>query len=95
MPYPTERLGVVFLNLLPASASIAQLAAVQLAIDEVEVHAQAGRQPRNKGQQRLSVRFPGGMKLQHSLFGLPSEQVFTAWTAAARSKAFYRVSPRR
>ena len=42
---PAERLDVVFLDFLPAAAAIAQLAAVQLAVDEVEVHAQAGRQP--------------------------------------------------
>ena len=41
---PAERFDAIFFDLLPAAAPVAQLAAVQFAVDEVEIHAQAGGQ---------------------------------------------------
>src|SRR6202030_1178633 len=51
----------------PSSASIPQLPPVQLVINKCHIHRQRSRQPRNKSQQRLPMRFTRGVKVQHSL----------------------------
>jgi hypothetical protein len=57
---------LILLNLLAPAAAIAQLPAVQLLIDEFDVDRKLRGQAGNKREERLSMRFTGGVKLQHS-----------------------------
>jgi hypothetical protein len=56
---------VVFLNPLAADAPKTELAAMKLAVNEVQVHGQARRQAGDPGHQGLAVRFPRSYKSQH------------------------------
>ena len=51
--------------LLAPAAPVTQLPPVQLVIDEVQIDGKGSRQVGNKRKERLSVRFPGPVKLQH------------------------------
>jgi hypothetical protein len=65
VPYARKNLGAIFLNLLPPAAPVTQLPPVQLVVDELHINRQRSRQPRDKRQQRLPVRFPRSVKTQH------------------------------
>ncbi len=60
--HASENVGAIFFYFLPAAATVAELAAVQFAIDEFEVNGQAGGESGQKGEQRLSGRSPAGEK---------------------------------
>ncbi len=63
----SENIGAIFFDFLAAAAAVAELAAVQLVIDEGDVDGQTRGQAGDEGQQGLSVRFTGGVKAQHLL----------------------------
>ena len=69
---PGEDVRAVLFDFLAAAASVAELAAMELVIDEVYVDRKRGRQPGNEGQQGLSVRFTGSVKAQHRQLGTSS-----------------------
>ncbi len=56
----------VLFDLLPPAPSIAKLAPPQLVIDELHVNGHLRRQPGDKRQQRLSMRFTRGVKPKHA-----------------------------
>ena len=60
-----EDFGAVFLYLLPPAPAIAQLTAMQIAVDEFDIDWQSCRQARQERQQRLSVRFSRGVEMKH------------------------------
>ena len=60
-----EEFRLILLDSLASAAAISQLAAVQLAPDEIQVHRHARRQPGNPGDERLPVRLSGGNESQH------------------------------
>src|SRR5713226_1058282 len=76
--------GAVFLDFLAAAAAVAELAAVQFVIDEVEVHGQGRRQAGKEGEERLSVRFTGSVEAKHSRFGRSS--VAVPWLRVQRGR---------
>src|SRR5580692_10711822 len=59
--------SAIFLDLLPPTTSIAKLPAVQIVIDEFQVHRQPRRQSRQKRQECLPVRLTRGIEAQHKL----------------------------
>ena len=85
-----QRLDVVFLDFLPAAAPVAQLPAVQFAIDEIEVHAQTGRQAlRSRRCSACPCDSPAVTKLQHS--GCAAARRRSArYARGGRESAFYR-----
>ncbi len=76
--------GAVFFDFLTAAAAVAELAAVQFVIDEVEVHGQGRRQAGKEGEERLSVRFTGSVEAKHSRFGRSS--VAVPWLRVQRGR---------
>src|SRR6516162_7840753 len=60
-----KNLGSILLDFLAAAAAVAQLAAVQLGVDELEVDRELGGKAGNVCEKRLSVRFAGGIEFQH------------------------------
>ena len=60
-----ENIGAILFDFLPAAASVAELAAVKFVIDEVQIDREGRWEAGNKRKQRLSVRFTGGVELQH------------------------------
>jgi hypothetical protein len=63
-----EDIGAVFFDFLPAAATVAELAAMELVIDEIEVHRKRCGQAGNKGEQSLSMRFTGCVEAQHAIW---------------------------
>ena len=61
-------IGAVFFDFLAATATVAELTAVQFVIDEIEVHGQGSREAREEGEERLSVRFTGSVEAKHGNF---------------------------
>ncbi len=78
--------GAVFLDFLAAAAAVAELAAVQFVIDEVEVHGQGRRQAGKEGEERLSVGFTGSVEAKHGRFGRSS--VAVPWLRVQRGEEF-------
>ena len=60
-----EDFCAVFLDLLASTAAVAELAAVQFVIDEIDVDRKGSGQSGNEGQQSLSVRFTGSVEAKH------------------------------
>ena len=60
-----ENVRRVFLNALASATTVAELAAMQFALNKVEVHAHACGESGDPGDQSLSVRFTGGDETQH------------------------------
>jgi hypothetical protein len=71
-----KNVGAVFLDLLPAAAAVAKLAAVEFVIDEFQVHRQTGRQSRQERKKRLSVRFSCTIEMKHELFSVAATQTY-------------------
>ncbi len=61
-----ENVRGVFFDALAAAAAVAELAAMQFALNKFKVHAHARRESGDPGDQSLSVRFTGGNETQHS-----------------------------
>src|SRR4029077_13771452 len=62
---PGEDVGSVLFDFLTAAAAVAELAAAEFVVDEVQVDRKRRGQPGNEGQQSLSVRFTGRVEAQH------------------------------
>src|SRR6266566_4874656 len=62
---PGKNLGSILLDFLAAAATVAQLAAVQLGVDELEVDGELRGKAGKVCEKRLSVRFAGGIEFQH------------------------------
>ena len=60
-----KNLGAVLLDFLAAAAAVAELAAVQLLIDKLDVDRQLRGQAGDKGEERLSMRFTGSVETEH------------------------------
>src|SRR5215469_952230 len=60
-----KNLGSILLDFLAATASVTQLAAVQLGVDELEVDGKLRGKAGKVREKRLSVRFAGGVEFQH------------------------------
>src|SRR5712692_1966029 len=76
--------GAVFLDFLTAAAAVAELAAVQFVIDEIEIDRQGSRQAGDEGEERLSVGFTGGVEAKHGRFGRSS--VAVTWLRVQRGE---------
>src|SRR6266446_1312591 len=70
--YAGEDVGAVFFDFLATAAAVAELAAMEFVVDEVQVDGKRRGQARDKGQQRLSVRFTGSVEAQHGQLGTSS-----------------------
>src|SRR5229473_1725933 len=70
--YAGEDVGAVLFDFLAAAAAVAELAAMEFVVDEVQVDRKRSGQPGNEGQQRLSVRFTGSVEAQHGRLGRSS-----------------------
>ncbi len=70
--YSGEDVGAVLFDFLAAAAAVAELAAMELVVDEVDVDRKGRGQSGNEGQQRLSVRFTGSVEAQHRQLGTSS-----------------------
>ena len=66
MTHTGENIRGVFFDALSPAAAVAELAAMQFALNEVKVYRHACRETGNPGDQSLSVRFTGGNETQHS-----------------------------
>ena len=64
--HAAQDLHLVLLDLLAAAATIARLAAGQVAVDHLRGQRQTRGQPLDDGRQRRAVRFPGRQKAKHS-----------------------------
>jgi hypothetical protein len=60
-----KNVGAIFFDFLPAAPAVAKLAPMKLVIDKVQIHRQSRGKAGNKRKKRLSVRFTGGVELQH------------------------------
>jgi hypothetical protein len=67
MAHARENLRLVLFDPLTRSAPVAELPAVQLALNKFLIDWQAGRQSGDPRHQRLSVRLSGSNKSQHFL----------------------------
>jgi hypothetical protein len=60
-----EDVCAIFFNFLAAAASVAELAAVQVAVYGFDINGQAGRQPGKEGQEGLTVGFTRCVETKH------------------------------
>ena len=60
-----ENFGAVFLDFLAAAATVAELAAMEFVIDEINIDGKGSGQTGDEGEERLSVRFTGSVEAKH------------------------------
>jgi hypothetical protein len=65
VPDSSEDVGAVFLDFLASAAAVAELAAMELMIDEINVNGKRCWESGDEGKQGLSVRFTGGVEAEH------------------------------
>ena len=63
-----DGLNVILFDFLASSATVAELTAVQIAVDEIEIDAQARGKAGNPGDERLAVRLSGSDESKHVHF---------------------------
>jgi len=63
--HPGEDFGAVFLDFLAAAATVAELAAMEFVIDEINIDGKGSGQTGDEGEERLSVRFTGSVEAKH------------------------------
>jgi hypothetical protein len=63
--HTSKNLSVVFFDSLAPSAPVAELTAVQLVVDELEIDGELRGETGDKGKQSLPVRFASSIKFQH------------------------------
>ncbi len=60
-----KNVGAVLFDFLAAATTVAELTAVEFAVNEVEVDGESGGQAGQKGEKGLAVRFTRGVETKH------------------------------